>query len=101
WFARSTHLMAATFMIYVFVLLYRPVKYRFRAKPRDRARAAGVLAEHGRTTQDFFKIWPDKSFFFSESGRSFVAFAVGNNFAVVLGDPSGPTEEFSGLIRKF
>jgi phosphatidylglycerol lysyltransferase len=101
WFARSTHLMAATFMIYVFVLLYRPVKYRFRARPIDRARAADVLAEHGRTTQDFFKIWPDKSFFFSDSGRSFVAFRVGNNFAVVLGDPSGPTEEFPGLIQKF
>jgi phosphatidylglycerol lysyltransferase len=101
WFAKSTHLMAATFMIYVFVLLYRPVKYRFRAKPRDRVRAADVLAAHGRTTQDFFKIWPDKSFFFSKSGRSFVAFGVAHNFAVVLGDPSGPTDEFPELIRKF
>jgi len=101
WFARSTHLMAATFMFYVFVLLYRPVKYRFRARPNDRARAAGVLSEYGRTAQDFFKIWPDKSLFFSDSGRSFVAFGVGNNFAVVLGDPSGPAEEFPGLIQKF
>jgi phosphatidylglycerol lysyltransferase len=101
WFTKSTHLMAATFMIYVFVLLYRPVKYRFRARPNDRARAAEVLSQYGRTTQDFFKIWPDKSFFFSDSGRSFVAFGVGNNFAVVLGDPSGPAEEFPGLIEKF
>lgn len=101
WFYRSTHLMAATFVIYLFVLLYRPVKYRFRARPNDRARATEVLAQYGRTTQDFFKIWPDKSFFFSDSGRSFVAFGVGNNFAVVLGDPSGPAEEFPGLIQKF
>jgi phosphatidylglycerol lysyltransferase len=101
WFARSTYLMAATFMIYVFVLLYRPVKYRFRARPNDRARAAEVLAQYGRTTQDFFKIWPDKSFFFSDSGCSFVAFSVGNNFAVVLGDPAGPAEDFPALIQKF
>ena len=60
WFARSTHLMAATFIIYVFVLLYRPVKYRFGVKPHDRTRAAEVLAQYGRTTQDFFNIWPDK-----------------------------------------
>src|SRR6185295_8225417 len=51
--------------------------------------------------QDFFKIWPDKSFFFSASGRSFVAFSVGNNFAVVLGDPAGPPEEFPALIQRF
>jgi phosphatidylglycerol lysyltransferase len=101
WFATSTHLMPATFVVYVFVLLYRPVKYRFLAKPNDRYRAAEILTQHGRTTQDFFKIWPDKSFFFSESERSFVAFSVGNNFAVVLGDPTGPAEEFSRLIQRF
>jgi phosphatidylglycerol lysyltransferase len=101
WFARSAYLMTATFIIYIFVLLYRPVRYRLRAKPIDRTRAAAVLAKYGRTTQDFFKLWPDKSFFFSESGRSFVAFSVGNGFAVVLGDPAGPSEEFPGLIEKF
>jgi phosphatidylglycerol lysyltransferase len=101
WFARSTYLMAGTFLIYVFVLLYRPVKYRFLSKPNDRARAAQILARYSRTTQDFFKIWPDKSFFFSESGRAFVSFSVGNNFALVLGDPAGPAEEFPVLIQKF
>jgi phosphatidylglycerol lysyltransferase len=101
WFATSTHLMAATFVVYVFVLLYRPVKYRFRAGPNDRIRAAEILDQYGRTTQDFFKIWPDKSFFFSDSGRSFVAYSVGNNFAVVLGDPAGPSDEFPRLIQRF
>jgi phosphatidylglycerol lysyltransferase len=100
-FYKSTHLMAVTFIVYLFILLYRPVKYRFRPRTNDRARATEVLTQYGRTTQDFFKIWPDKSFFFSDSGRSFVAFSVGNNFAVVLGDPAGPTEEFPGLIQKF
>jgi phosphatidylglycerol lysyltransferase len=101
WFAKSTYLMVGTFLTYVFVLLYRPVKYRFGAKPSDRARAAQILARYGRTTQDFFKIWPDKSFFFSDSGCSFVAFSVGHNCALVLGDPAGPAEEFPGLIQKF
>src|SRR5437867_11176958 len=101
WFARSTYLMAGTFVTYVFVLLYRPVTYRFLTKPSDRARAAQILARYGRTTQDFFKLWPDKSFFFSDSGCSFVAFSVGNNFALVLGDPAGPAEEFPALIQRF
>ena len=101
WFATSTYVMFATFLTYAFFLLYRPVKYRFGAKPSDRARAAEILAQYGRTTQDFFKIWPDKSFFFSESGRSFVAFSVGHNFALVLGDPAGPAEEFPALIQRF
>jgi phosphatidylglycerol lysyltransferase len=101
WFSRSTQIMAGTFVVYVFFLLFRPVKYRFRARPSDRARAAEILVQHSRTTQDFFKIWRDKSFFFSESGCAFLSFSVGNNFAVVLGDPAGPTEEFAGLIQKF
>src|SRR4029079_2124061 len=101
WFATSTYLMAGTFITYVFLLLYRPVKYRLRVRPVQRDRASAILAQYGRTTQDFFKIWPDKSYFFSDSGDSFVAFSVGHNFAVVLGDPAGPAEEFPGLIRKF
>jgi len=101
WFSKSTHFMVATFTTYLFILLYRPVRYRFQSRPNDTAHAAEVLSHYGRTSQDFFKIWPDKSFFFSDTGRSFIAFSVGNNFAVVLGDPSGPAEEFPGLIQKF
>jgi phosphatidylglycerol lysyltransferase len=101
WFSTLSHFMAATFVTYLFILLYRPVKYRFLERPNDRAHAADVLSRYGRTTQDFFKIWPDKSFFFSDSGRSFIAFSVGNNCAVVLGDPAGPAEEFPELIQKF
>jgi phosphatidylglycerol lysyltransferase len=101
WFAKSTHLMAATFVIYIFILLYRPVMYRLRSQPDDTARASEILARFGRTTQDFFKLWPDKSFFFSDSRRSFVSYSVGHNFAIVLGDPVGPPEEFASLIRKF
>src|SRR5262245_21436152 len=101
WFSTSTYVMLGTFLTYVFVLLYRPVRYRFGTKPTERARAAQILARYGRSTQDFFKIWSDKSFYFSDSGRSFVSFSVGNSFALVLGDPVGPAEEFPGLIHRF
>jgi phosphatidylglycerol lysyltransferase len=101
WFSRSAHFMAAIFVTYLFILLYRPVKYRFLMKPNDMSHAADVLSRYGRTAQDFFKLWPDKSFFFSDSGRSFIAFSVGNSCAVVLGDPAGPAEEFPELIQKF
>ena len=30
----------------------------------DRARVAAIVSEHGHAPIDYFKIWPDKSYFF-------------------------------------
>jgi len=79
----------------------RPVVYRFCTLPQERAKAEAIVRRHSTTTQDFFKIWPDKSFFFSDSGNSFLAYRVSNSFAVVLGDPVGPPEELREIIEKF
>ena len=79
----------------------RPVVYRFSTLPQERAKAEAIVRRHSTTTQDFFKIWPDKSFFFSDSGHSFLAYRVSNSFAVVLGDPVGPPEELREIIEKF
>ena len=76
----------------------RPVVYRFSTLPQERAKAEAIVRRHSTTTQDFFKIWPDKSFFFSDSGNSFLAYRVSNSFAVVLGDPVGPPEELRDII---
>jgi phosphatidylglycerol lysyltransferase len=101
WFLDSLYLVATTAVVYCGFALFRPVVYRFRTLPRERAMAEEIVAKHGRTTLDYFKTWTDKSFFFSPSNAAFIAYRVGASVALALGDPVGPEEEIEPLIREF
>ncbi len=101
WFLNSLNLMTATAAAYALFAVFRPVVYRFRTLPQERRLAQEITAQHGRSSLDFFKYWPDKTYFFSENQQCYIAFRVGGGFAVVLGDPVGPEEEIQPTIQKF
>jgi phosphatidylglycerol lysyltransferase len=63
--------------------------------------ATAIAQRHGRSSLDFFKLWPDKSLYFSPSRETFLAYSVGGGFALVLGDPVGPEAEIEALVRDF
>lgn len=64
-------------------------------------RAQQLLSEFGGSSYGHFKTASDKSFFFSASGRSFVAYRVVFRVALALGDPVGPAEETSEVAAAF
>ncbi|HSB14635.1 MAG TPA: phosphatidylglycerol lysyltransferase domain-containing protein [Bryobacteraceae bacterium] len=101
WFVDSLYLMTATAILYSGFSLFRPVLYRFRIHPHEEALAREIVARHGRCALDYFKTWPDKSFFFSPDQQCFLAYRVGASFAVVLGDPVGPEDRIEGLVCDF
>ncbi|HVO76600.1 MAG TPA: phosphatidylglycerol lysyltransferase domain-containing protein [Candidatus Bathyarchaeia archaeon] len=101
WFLDSLSLMTVTAIVYSLYALFRPALYVFGTLPRERAFAKAIVERHGRSALDFFKFWPDKSFFFSPSRRSFIAYRVGRHFAVALADPTGPEEETEEIIARF
>ncbi len=101
WFLDSLQLITLTAMGYSLFALFRPVLYRFRTAPHERERAAEIVRAYGRSSLDYFKSWPDKSIFFGGSPNSFVAYRVGANFAIALGDPTGPEAEMEHTIRAF
>jgi len=101
WFLDSLYLISGVGIAYVIWSLYRPVKYRFFDQPQARARASVILDAHGRSALDFFKVWPDKSYFFPASGDCFIAYSVGANLAVALGDPVGPEDKIEPAVREF
>ncbi len=101
WFVDSLYVMATTAIGYAGFALFRPVIYQFRTLPHEREVASQIVAAYGRSSLDYFKLWPDKSYFFSPSGNCFLAYRVGRNFAVVLADPVGPAEEIEETIRQF
>lgn len=101
WFIDSLYLIGGAGIATALVALFRPALYQFRILPHERERATEILRRHGRSSIDFFKVWPDKTFFFSSSGQSFLAYRVGGHFAMVLGDPVGPPGELEAIIRDF
>jgi phosphatidylglycerol lysyltransferase len=101
WFTDSLHLMTILLVGWTGIQLYRPVAYRFRVQPRERHLAEAIVARHGRSALDYFKYWPDKSYFFSPSEQSVIAYRVAGSFAVALGDPTGPAEEIRETLAGF
>ena len=101
WFLDSLYLATITAIGYASLALFRPVLFEFRTLPHERELAGELVKKYGRSAMDFFKTWPDKSFFFSPSQEAFLAYGVSGNFALVLGDPVGPAEKLEGLIRSF
>ena len=67
----------------------------------DRERAAELVQEHGHDSLAYFALRRDKSYFFSPSGRSFVAYRVVGATALVAGDPIGDDSERGELMREF
>jgi phosphatidylglycerol lysyltransferase len=101
WFLNSLYLMSITVVIYIIFSLFRPVVYKFRILAHERSIATSLINKYGRSAQDFFKVWPDKSFFLSPLKNCFIAYRVGGNYALALGDPVGPDEEIGLTINNF
>jgi phosphatidylglycerol lysyltransferase len=101
WFLDSLYLITSILVVYALYSIFRPMIYQFTTHRRERLLVKEFVEKHGRSALDFFKYWPDKSFFFSSSENSIIAYRVANNFALALGDPVGPEEEIEDMIRKF
>ncbi len=101
WFLDSLYVISIMAIGYSVISIFRPVVYMLRTLPRERLLAQSIVERHGFDSQDYFKVWPDKSFYFSPSGKSFVAYSVASDFAVALADPVGPPEEAGETIRGF
>jgi len=101
WFLNSLNIISIAALLYALYALFRPVIYRLRILPQERSHAAEILERHGRSSLDLFKLFSDKTYFFSPPGLSFLAYRMSGAFAVVLADPVGPEEEIPGIIRAF
>lgn len=101
WFLTSFYVITGTAILYSGFALFRPVIHRFSTLPRERQMARQIVGADTRTSLDFFKLWPDKSYYFSPSHRCFIAYAVAGSVALALGDPVGPEEGIEPTLRGF
>ncbi|HWR17646.1 MAG TPA: phosphatidylglycerol lysyltransferase domain-containing protein [Terriglobales bacterium] len=101
WFLDSVHIVSGVAVAYAGFALFRPIVYQFRTAPREHALAQQIANRHSRTALDYFKLWHDKSYYFSRTHRTFIAYRVARNVALALGDPVGPAEEVLPTIGAF
>lgn len=101
WFLDSLSTLGLLSFAFAAYSLFRPIAYRLRIVPQERAEAKAILERYGSSSYDYFKVWADKSFFFSKSRRSFVSFKTVAGVALCLGDPTGPEDELEQTTRSF
>ncbi len=101
WFLGSLESLSAALLVLAGLILFRPVVYRLNRRVQELETAMSLVKRYGRSVQDYFKLWPDKSLFIHPTGEAFLAYRVGRRFAIVLGDPVGPRELMPGMIALF
>jgi phosphatidylglycerol lysyltransferase len=70
-------------------------------EPNEQAVAKDILDKYGRSSLDFYKLWPAKSYFFGQDGTCVIAYKKALGVALCLGDPTGPDDRLEGCIREF
>jgi phosphatidylglycerol lysyltransferase len=71
------------------------------SEPRERAEARDITDRYGRSSLDFFKLWPEKSYFFAAENTCVIAYKTALCVAISLGDPVGPDDQLEQSIGEF
>ena len=101
WFLDSLDLLGLVAGVFALYSLFRPVAYRQRTLPQQRAQMKNILEQYGGTSDDYFKLWPDKSYYFSPDRSCGIAYRTVGGIAVALGDPAGLAQGLEGIVRTF
>jgi len=67
----------------------------------ERLAARRVVRAQGRDSLAYFALRRDKSYLFSTSRRTFLAYRVVNGTALISGDPIGDPQEIADLLEEF
>jgi phosphatidylglycerol lysyltransferase len=102
WFLDSLNFLGFAAIGYGLFSIFRPLDYQYRTLPHERLLVAQLLKKYSRSSEDFFKLWPnDKSYFFSDSNDAVIAYGVEAGVAICLGDPVGEDSAIPRLIEDF
>jgi lysyl-tRNA synthetase class 2 len=101
WFPLSLLMLTVCAIGFLLVDWLRPWRYRHAQELRHRRLTRDLVAAWGVDTLAPFVLREDKSYFFDEDERAFVAYRVVGGVAIVSGDPIGPPERFEALVGSF
>jgi phosphatidylglycerol lysyltransferase len=88
-------------ILYGIAHILRPVAAVLLPNEQERDTAFRLTRTYGTNSISYFALQTEKSFFFSNTGKSFISYVLEGNVAVVAGDPVGPKEEMLAVISQF
>ena len=92
---------AVFFGLRALMLWLGPFPEHVRQSLEERHRARELVESFGRDSLAFFTLRRDKSYYFSDSGNSFLAYRLVGSSALISGDPVGEESEFRELLGDF
>ena len=101
WFPLSVLLLGVSAAFSLLWTWLAPWRYRLSQGARERSRAHALVGQSGVDTLSPFTLRGDKSYFFSDDERAFLAYTVVAGVAVVSGDPIGPADAVGRLLAQF
>jgi phosphatidylglycerol lysyltransferase len=100
-FANSIYIIAASTFTYALVMLLQPVFIRGQTSSSERKRARTIVEQYGCSSLAAFTLLSDKSYYFSPSGLSVIAYVPKGRGAIALGDAIGPKEDREEVLVSF
>ncbi|MEH2368613.1 phosphatidylglycerol lysyltransferase domain-containing protein [Nostoc sp.] len=100
-FANSIYIIAAGTITYAMGMLLQPVFWRNLATTNEQRRVKEIVEQYGCSSLAALTLLNDKSYYFSPSGNSVIAYVPKGRGAIALGDPIGPIEDRKETIIAF
>lgn len=100
-FANSIYTISIVTFSYALLMLLRPVLLRSAATERERQQAKEIIEQQGRSSLARFALLEDKSYYFSPSGQSVIAYVPKGRSAIALGDPIGEPQDLRETLISF
>lgn len=101
YFAESIYFVGGVTLLYAAWMLFRPVIFRGAASEAERQRARAIVEQHGQSSLARFALLEDKSYYFSPSGQTVIAYVAKGRGAISLGDPIGPAPDRPAALASF
>lgn len=98
WLIRSLGFLTWGFLLFT---LTKPHLSKQQSTEPSREKAKFLLSQFGHSATDYFKMYKDKLFFFSDIHEAFIAYRISGGFAIVLEEPVCADEHKMDVLTEF
>jgi len=100
-FADSIYIVGIVTVSYALLMLLRPVLLRDKTSAKERRQVQTIVEQYGCSSLARLTLLEDKSYYFSPSKQSVIAYVAKGRGAIALGDPIGPQNERQETVLGF
>jgi phosphatidylglycerol lysyltransferase len=98
WFIRTLGFLTYGFLLFT---LIKPHAKSHTANESQKEKAKFLLSEFGNSAVDYFKVYKDKLYFFSDLHEAFISYRIARGFAIVLEEPVCEEENKVEVLIEF